>query len=83
MPIRFLTVSINGKLFIYRHQKTMNIEIHWRKLNCLNVQNVEPTFQNQRSRGKWQVVLTRQEREWSLRLGSTNARSVTSNSVKC
>jgi hypothetical protein len=81
--LKNLLNEINGKLFIYHHQKTMNIEINRRKLNCRNVQNVEPKSQNQRNRGKWRVALTKQEREWSLRLGFTNAQSATSNSAKC
>jgi len=63
--LKSLLNEIDGKLFIYHHQKTMNIEIHWRKLNCPNVQSVEPMFQSLRSRGKWPVVLTSKEREWS------------------
>jgi hypothetical protein len=75
--------QVDGKLFIHHHKKTINIEINRRKLNCLNVQNVEPMYRNQRRRGKWRVALTSQEREWNLKLGFTNAPSVRNNSVKC
>jgi hypothetical protein len=43
----------------------------------LNVQNVEPTFQSQRSRGKWQVAQTSKEKECNWKSGYMNAQITT------
>jgi len=55
----------------------------WRKIEWVNVQNVEQTLQRQRNLGKWLGAQTKWERECNWKSGFLNAQVAVLLSAKC